>query len=119
MNYCCAGHNPPLLLRRGSDDIALLESGGYPIGMFPEAEYQESTVRVDPGDLFAVYTDGITDALNTEDEDFGEARLRRVLSRNRDRPSEEILEQILASVRHFSLGVEQFDDQTAVVGRVR
>ena len=119
LNYCCAGHNPPLLLRRGSDDIALLESGGYPIGLFPEAEFEESTVRVDPGDLFAVYTDGITDALNAEDEDFGEARLRRVLSRNRDRPSEEILEQILASVRHFSLGVEQFDDQTAVVGRVR
>lgn len=119
LNYCCAGHNPPLLLRSGSEDIALLESGGYPIGLFPEAEFEESTVRVDPGDLFAVYTDGITDALNTEDEDFGEARLRRVLSRNRNRPSEEILEHILASVRDFSQGVEQFDDQTAVIGRVR
>lgn len=119
LNYCCAGHNPPLLLRRGSDDIALLESGGYPIGLFPEAKYEESTVRVDPGDLFAVYTDGITDALNAEDEDFGEARLRGVLSQNRNRPSEEILDQILVSVRDFSLGVEQFDDQTAVIGRVR
>lgn len=119
LNYCCAGHNPPLLLRNGSDDVALLESGGYPIGLFPEAEYEDSSVSVDPGDLFAVYTDGITDALNQEDEDFGEARLRRVLSRNRDRSSEEILERILASVRDFSLGVEQFDDQTAVIGRVR
>lgn len=119
LNYCCAGHNPPLLLRGGSDDVALLESGGCPIGLFPEAEFEESSVRVDPGDLFAVYTDGITDALNQEDEDFGEARLRRVLSRNRDRSSEAILEQILASVRDFSVGVEQFDDQTAVIGRVR
>lgn len=119
LNYCCAGHNPPLLLRGGNDDVALLESGGYPIGLFPEAEYEDSSVNVDPGDLFAVYTDGITDALNREDEDFGEARLRRVLSRNRDRSSEEILERILASVRDFSLGVEQFDDQTAVIGRVR
>lgn len=119
LDYCCAGHNPPLLLRGGSDDVALLESGGYPIGLFPEAEYEDSSVNVDPGDLFAVYTDGITDALNREDEDFGEARLRRVLSRNRDRSSEEILERILASVRDFSLGVEQFDDQTAVIGRVR
>ena len=119
LNYCCAGHNPPLLLRNGSDDVALLESGGYPIGLFPEAEYEDSSVSVDPGDLFAVYTDGITDALNREDEDFGEARLRRVLSRNRDLSSEEILERILASVRDFSLGVEQFDDQTAVIGRVR
>ena len=119
LNYCCAGHNPPLLLRNGSDDVALLESGGYPIGLFPEAEYEDSSVSVDPGDLFAVYTDGITDALNREEEDFGEARLRRVLSRNRERSSEEILERILASVRDFSLGVEQFDDQTAVIGRVR
>lgn len=119
LNYCCAGHNPPLLLRNGSDEVALLESGGYPIGLFPEAEYEDTSVSVDPGDLFAVYTDGITDALNREDEDFGEARLRRVLSRNRDRSSEEILERILASVRDFSLGVEQFDDQTAVIGRVR
>jgi len=119
LNYCCAGHNPPLLLRSDSDDIALLESGGYPIGLFPEAEFEESAVRVDPGDLFAVYTDGITDALNTKDEDFGEARLRQVLSQNRNRPSENILEQILASVRDFSLGAEQFDDQTAVIGRVR
>lgn len=119
LNYCCAGHNPPLLLRNGSDDIALFESGGYPIGLFPDAEYEESSVRVDPGDLFAVYTDGITDALNTKDEDFGEARLRQVLSRNRNRPSEDILDRILASVRDFSLGAEQFDDQTAVIGRVR
>ena len=119
LNYCCAGHNPPLLLRKGSDDIALLESGGCPIGLFQDVEYEESSVRVDPGDLFAVYTDGITDALNTKDEDFGEARLRQVLSRNRNRPSEDILEQILASVRDFSLGAEQFDDQTAVIGRVR
>ncbi|MXY47818.1 MAG: SpoIIE family protein phosphatase [Gemmatimonadetes bacterium] len=119
LNYCCAGHNPPLLLRNGSDNVALLESGGYPIGLFPEAEYEDSSVSVDPGDLFAVYTDGITDALNREEEDFGEARLHRVLSRNRDRSSEEILERILASVRDFSLGVEQFDDQTAVIGRVR
>ncbi|MDE2727206.1 MAG: SpoIIE family protein phosphatase [Gemmatimonadota bacterium] len=119
LNYCCAGHNPPLLLRNGSDNVALLESGGYPIGLFPEAEYEDSSVSVDPGDLFAVYTDGITDALNREEEDFGETRLRRVLSRNRDRTSEEILERILASVRDFSHGVEQFDDQTAVIGRVR
>lgn len=119
LNYCCAGHNPPLLLRNDSDDIALLESGGYPIGLFPEAEFEESAVRVDRGDLFAVYTDGITDALNTKDEDFGEARLRQVLSQNRNMPSENILELILASVRDFSLGAEQFDDQTAVIGRVR
>ena len=119
LNYCCAGHNPPLLLRKDSDDITLLESGGCPIGLFPEVEYEESSVRVDPGDLFAVYTDGITDALNAADEDFGEARLRQVLSRNRNRPSEDILDRILASVRDFSLGVEQFDDQTAVIGRVR
>ena len=119
LHYCCAGHNPPLLLRNGSDEIALLERGGYPIGLFPEAEFEEGSVRVDPGDLFAVYTDGITDALNTKDDDFGEARLHQVICQNRDRPSEDILERILASVRDFSLGAEQFDDQTAVIGRVR
>ena len=119
LNYCCAGHNPPLLLRKGSDEVTLLESGGCPIGLFPEVEFEEGSVRVDPGDLFAVYTDGITDALNMKDEDFGEARLQQVISQNRDRPSEDILDRILASVHDFSLGAEQFDDQTAVVGRVR
>ncbi len=119
LNYCCAGHNPPLLLREGSDEVTLLERGGCPIGLFPEVEFEEGSVRVDPGDLFTVYTDGITDALNMKDEDFGEARLQQVISQNRDRPSEDILDRILASVKDFSLGAEQFDDQTAVVGRVR
>lgn len=118
LTYCCAGHNPPFLFQKGQDEPVLLEAGGCPIGMFSDWTYDEGTITVGPEDLFVIYTDGITEAHNKEEEEFGEERLQQVILDHRDRPCEEIQDRILASVRDFSLGAEQFDDQTLVIGRV-
>lgn len=117
LTYCCAGHNPPYLLRDGS--VSLLDVGGCPIGLFEEWKYEERTIPVTRDDLFVIYTDGITEAQSVDNTEFGEERLKQVIMTHRSRPCEDIQEQILRAVRDFSHGSEQFDDQTVVIGRVR
>lgn len=117
LTYCCAGHNPPYLYSNGTR--TQLMTGGCPIGMFSDWTYEEDTIGIDTDDLFVIYTDGITEAQNREQKEFGEDRLERVIHDNRNRSCEEIQKRILAAVRDFSHGAEQFDDQTVVVGRVR
>ena len=115
--YCCAGHNPPLLVRDGK--ISVLDVGGCPIGLFTEWKFQEDTIPVIKGDLIVIYTDGITEAQSANQNEFGEERLQQVVLANQNRSCEEIQEKILRAVRDFSIGAEQFDDQTIVVGRVK
>jgi sigma-B regulation protein RsbU (phosphoserine phosphatase) len=117
LTYCCAGHNPPFFLRNGS--VSLLDVGGCPIGFFPDWKYEEHTIQVLPGDLFVIYTDGITEAHNVDNVEFGEEQLKRVIMNYRHRPCEDIQARILKTVHDFSRGAEQFDDQTVVVGRVQ
>ena len=115
MTYTCAGHNPPYLYR--DDTRRELTVGGCPIGMFTEWEYEEETIAIEPKDLLVIYTDGITEAQNTHQEEFGEERLGAEIENSRELACEEIQDRILAAVRDFSHGAEQFDDQTVVVGR--
>jgi len=117
LTYCCAGHNPPYLLRDGT--VSLLDVGGCPIGLFEEWKYEENTIPVTRGDLFVINTDGITEAQSVDNTEFGEDRLREVIITHQNRPCEDIQEQILRAVRNFSHGSEQFDDQTVVIGRVK
>ena len=76
--YVNAGHVPPLL-RRKSGALEGLGSANFPVGMFAEAEYQSSRVQLDPGDFLVVYTDGVSEAQNPQNELFEEARLRRIM----------------------------------------
>ena len=116
LSYCCAGHNPPYLLQKGR--LSQLCAGGVPLGLIADARYEEATVSLDAGDLFAIYTDGITEAQSLSGEMFGEERLERVILGCAGMSCEEIQSQILEAVRDFSLGVEQADDQTLVVGKI-
>ena len=92
--------------------------GGCPVGLIPEVQYEEATVSIGGGDLFVIYTDGITEAQNLAGELFGEERLERVILDCSGLGCEEVQSQILEAVRDFSLGVEQADDQTLVVGKI-
>lgn len=116
LSYCCAGHNPPYLLRDGR--LSQLSVGGCPVGLIPDARYEEMTVSLEAGDLFVIYTDGIPEAQSLSGEMFGEERLERVILTCADMSCEEIQTQILEAVREFSLGVEQADDQTLVIGKI-
>ena len=115
LTYCNAGHNPPLLLRR--DSVERLEKGGLILGLFEHATFEEDTISVAPGDILITFSDGVTEALSATGEEYGEERLLACAQANRDQPTPELLEAVLASVRAFTAGAVQSDDVTALVLR--
>ena len=115
LTYCNAGHNPPLLLRR--DSVDRLEKGGLILGLFEHATFEEDTISVAPGDILITFSDGVTEALSATGEEYGEERLLACVQANRDQPTPELLEAVLASVRAFTAGALQSDDVTALVLR--
>ncbi len=116
MTYSNAGHYPPLLL--GVGGTVRLTASGLPIGVLPHSEYQETRCHLHPGDLLALYTDGILEAPGARDEEFGEARLLEVLDRHRERPLDEVLGAVLHAVDRWRDGVVPHDDVTLVLARV-
>ncbi len=112
--YVNAGHNPPCILRRdGSREY--LDRGGLVIGVMPNSEYEEGRATLLAGDDLVLYTDGVTEAENTEDEMFGEERLEQLLVEHRHASAREIEEQVYSSVKDFAAGAPQTDDLTMVI----
>src|SRR5262249_36646319 len=91
--YTNAGHNPPLIVRKGGG-FETLAGGGVILGILPMAVYKESTAKMEPGDILVLFTDGVTEAADPNDEDFGEARLAEVIAANRDKSAKEIVEAV-------------------------
>ncbi|HYR46909.1 MAG TPA: GAF domain-containing SpoIIE family protein phosphatase, partial [Thermoanaerobaculia bacterium] len=116
LRYVSAGHNPALLLRR-SGEIARLDATGVPVGMFASASWKEEVVAIAPGDLLCLYTDGLTEAANEAEEEFGMERLATALARGRELPVGQICDRIFADVAEFALGMPQYDDQTLLLVR--
>jgi len=122
LSYINAGHLPPLLMRRKSDgkfDIIRLDEGGPVLGVLPGATYKQSQIPVQPGDLLVVFSDGILEALNSDDEEFGEERILTAVEENWGGSPSQITDAVLARVRVF-LGRElPHDDQTLMVVRLQ
>lgn len=116
LTYVNAGHNPGILLSGSS--MQLLPSSGVPIGMLPGAVHHEERRTLAKGDLLALYSDGITEAVNGLDEEFGMERLEALLSRRRDEPVADVSRHVFEAVNEFTRGVAQYDDQTVLVARV-
>jgi phosphoserine phosphatase RsbU/P len=116
LRYVSAGHNPALLLRAGGL-IERVESTGVPIGMFPDATWREETVTLDHGELIAVYTDGLTEAGNEREEEFGMERLSARIAASGPGPVRELCDAVLADVADFASGMPQYDDQTLLIVR--
>jgi serine phosphatase RsbU (regulator of sigma subunit)/ABC-type antimicrobial peptide transport system permease subunit len=117
LRYVNAGHNAPYLIRRSDAavEITELSAGGTVLGLFPEAQYNDATVDLSSGDLLAAFTDGVTEALNSEGQEFGEQRLKDFLQGATNKTAEEI-SSILAGRIHEWIGdAEQHDDLTFVV----
>lgn len=117
LTYVNAGHNPPMLLR-GDGSVVRLRSGGPPLGVFPTASYRPETVTLGGGDLLTIYTDGITEAADPTDAEFGEARLEQLLRGSPGLPAAEICRRVLEDVDVFRGAAPQNDDMTVVVMRV-
>ncbi len=116
LRYVNAGHNPGLWL--GASGASLLPSGGVPVGMLPAAVHREDSVSLKPGDTLLLYSDGITEALNRDDEEFGMDRLTKLALEGRGEPPAELSRRIFGAVSDFTAGVAQYDDQTVLIARV-
>ncbi|MEW6366785.1 MAG: SpoIIE family protein phosphatase [Acidobacteriota bacterium] len=121
LTYVNAGHNPPMLVRAASPDRRLerLEMGGTILGVFPDASYESATIELQPEDMLLVYTDGLPDAKNERDEEFGDERVARLVAAELGKPASDVLQSILAAVNEFVGSAPQADDLTLVVVTVR
>ncbi len=116
LTYTNAGHLPPIVVRKG---VPLrLDVNGTVIGAFSFAQYNESQIQLEPGDLMVCFTDGITEPENDFGEMFGEDRLAEVLVKNAGRSSEEIIASVLESVQVWTGSTPELqDDMTLLVAR--
>jgi putative ABC transport system permease protein len=127
LRYVNAGHNAPYLLRAGrrstadtaSAEIEQLSVGGTVVGMFPEMEYDEATVELCPGDVLLAFTDGVPEALNPENEEFGEERLQQQLRQTAHLPASEISARLSDGMKDWIRDAERYDDLTFIVMKVR
>ena len=117
LRYANCGHLSALLLRNDGS-LEHLDSTGTVLGLFPEWDCSLEECRIYPGDLLALYTDGVTESFNDSDEEFGEQRLVEALRHNRELPSSALLPAIVDNVRKFS-PQEQHDDITLIVAKGR
>jgi sigma-B regulation protein RsbU (phosphoserine phosphatase) len=118
LTYAIAGHNPPRLKRCGDGAVVSLdEVGGPPLGLFDELTYDEKTLALRPGDILAFYTDGITEALDSNGAQFGLNRLDQVLRRC-GLDATEIIRATVEAVDQFTGGQPPEDDRTLLVAKV-
>ncbi len=119
LTYCNAGHNPPLIISAKGDSIRRLECGGPIVGLFEGAPYDEETVALSPGDWLIVFSDGVSEALSADGEEYGEPRIVDCVQQNGGLEPQQLLEALFADVRLFTRGAPQSDDITAMVLRYR
>jgi hypothetical protein len=115
-DYALAGHLPILHFRAATRTLAKLPNVHPPFGVFAGRAFGHTQVVAAPGDLFVILTDGFTEVFNAEGEEFGDARIDRIVEDSCDRPLAEIYDRILAAARAFG---PQLDDQTLLLARVR
>ena len=112
--YVNAGHVPPLL-RRKTGALEGLGSANFPVGMFVEAEYQSARINLDSGDFLVIYTDGVSEASNLQNELFEEARLREIVEKFAGENVHELADSIREGMKAFTQGAPQSDDVTILV----
>jgi len=117
LSYCNAGHEPPLVI--GKSGVRFLEVGGPVLGLLSAAEYSAETIQLSPDDLVVVCSDGVSEAMNVDDDEFGRARIVHAVSECADRQPEAVLDALLGAVRTFAGMAPQSDDLTAMILKYR
>jgi sigma-B regulation protein RsbU (phosphoserine phosphatase) len=112
-----SGAVQPVFCRAGQS--LTVKAEGFPLGMFPNVTYEELNVATQPGDVVVFISDGISDAENEQEEMYGQDRLAELLCALRDRPAQEIADEILDDVSRFQGAKDRFDDETIIVLKVR
>ncbi len=117
LTYVNAGHNAPLLYHAHDEQLTKLSRTGMPLGVDHTSNYEQRTVRLNPGDFVVLYTDGVTDALNAQEQEFGEDRLRRMLFEQRTAPAADMVAALLQALDDFTGPTAPFDDVTIVIAK--
>jgi sigma-B regulation protein RsbU (phosphoserine phosphatase) len=117
LRYVNAGHNAPMVIRAGNE-VVRLEAGGSVVGLMREGAWDSGQVTLDHGDLFVAFTDGISEAMNDADDEWGEERLIEAACAMRRTPTKTILDYIVGCADQFVAGAPQYDDMTLIVARV-
>jgi serine phosphatase RsbU (regulator of sigma subunit) len=118
LDYLNAGHPSPILLRRGEVSEIFTE-GSYPVGLIPDAQYSAVRVTLEPDDTLVLFSDGVTEAADPEDQLFGVPRLCEALVGQHDAPLDQLQKRVVESVDSFSRGASQADDITLLFIRYR
>lgn len=120
LTYVNAGHNPPLYLQADSDSgFRQLTQGGLVAGAFEHAAYEQETVQMKPNDLLFLYTDGLSEALNVDGEEFGDGRIMDTLKSIASLSADQIRDVVVRSVKEWCAGMSLYDDLTFVVMKVK
>ncbi len=114
--FCNAGHNYPILIRRDGS-LLKLETGGIPIGIMEDENYEEETIQLEPVESLVIYSDGISEAEEEGGEQFGEDRLESSLASAGSLEAEPLLDHIHDAVDDFVGGHPQVDDITVLILR--
>jgi len=117
LNYVNAGHNAPMVFRAGGE-VVRLEAGGSVVGLMRAGSWEQGQVKLDRGDLLVAFTDGISEAMNDVDDEWGEERLIGTVRAIRAGQARAILENVVKAADAFVAGTPQYDDMTLIVARV-
>jgi hypothetical protein len=117
LRYVNAGHAAPMLVRHGQNRIERLDQGGPVLGLLPLARYAAGSVRIGSLDTLILYSDGVNEAANGNDEEFGEDRIREMISHRAGASPDELCERIMSQVNAFASGGPLPDDRTLMVVR--
>lgn len=114
--FANAGHNPPIIVR-ASGEMEMLEGGGPVLGILPIAKYGEQNARLGKGDVLVIYSDGVTEATDRAEEEYGEERLIEIVRQRRAESADAIVNAVTESVSRFAAGAPQADDITLIVAK--
>jgi serine phosphatase RsbU (regulator of sigma subunit) len=115
LRFVNCGHNPALLFRANSRDVVPMNSSCFPLGMFDSVSCEINRASLAAGDILVLYTDGITEAENSQGEEFGMERLSTVIGRDSSLSAEELMDSIFQSAQDFCQGLGFTNDATVLI----
>lgn len=118
LHYINAGHVPPLLIHGEQGEYRELTDGGTVVGLFPQTEYKRGSVKLATGDILVCCTDGIVEASNVQEDEYGSDRLAACVARHRAKSASAIVDAVAAEVASFSRGGTHVDDKVLMITKV-
>ena len=119
LDYINAGHPSPILILRSVSAVEAFTEGSFPVGLVPEAEYTTAREKLEPGDTLVLFSDGVTEAMDPQEDMFGMPRLGRCLLATRETPLDDLQKLVLEAVENYFCGTSQADDLTLLLVRYR